>query len=176
MKICLDLDGVLVDFVGGAAKIFGYDPSVVTTWDYYPLIGVTESEFWRRIDEAGSDFWAHLEPYPWAMDLYDKCASIAPTILLTTPSKCPTSAHGKVRWMQSVFGTNFRKFLIGPSKEFCANADTVLIDDNDSNCKRFEEVGGNAILFPRPWNAHAGIADPYTHTLESLDFLGGRLL
>jgi 5'(3')-deoxyribonucleotidase len=170
MKICLDMDGVLVDFVGGAATLIGYDPSVVNTWDYYPLIGKTENEFWRAIDAAGSDFWATLPIYPWALDLYRECKAIAPTIFLTSPSQCPSSMHGKLRWMQDNFGRQFRDYLVGPKKEFCATPDTILIDDSDANCKKFQAAGGRPILFPRPWNENRGIAEPYSFVLEQLDY------
>lgn len=171
MKIVLDVDGVLVDFVGGTAKLMGFDPAVVTMWDYYPAIGTTEAEFWAKIDAVGADFWATLEPYPWASDLVRQCKTVAPTILLTTPSLDPSSAHGKVRWMQATFGPKFRDYLIGPRKEFCAHPDTVLIDDSDANVEKFRDHGGGAILFPRPWNKNRDVADPLAYTLERLDEL-----
>lgn len=170
MRICLDVDGVLVDFVGGAAKLLNYDPAVVTCWDYYPLIGKTEDEFWRAIDSAGSDFWHDLPIYPWAIKLIEDCRSTAPTILLTSPSQCPSSAHGKLRWIQSHLGRRFRDYLIGAKKEFCARPDTILIDDSDANYRKFEEHGGRAILFPRPWNQNRLIAEPYSFVLEQLDY------
>lgn len=171
MKICLDIDGVLVDFVGGAAKVLGYDPKVVTCWDYYPLIGTTEDEFWRAIDAAGSDFWATLPEYPWCDQLVKSCDEVAPTILLTTPSKCPSSTHGKLRWMHGKFGSGFRDYLMGPKKEYCATPETVLIDDSDANCKKFREHGGRAILFPRPWNENRGISgNPMTYVESMLMF------
>ena len=170
MKICLDVDGVLVDFVAGAGKLLGYDPAVVNTWHYYTLIGMTEGEFWKAIDAAGSDFWADLPAYPWAQDLVKQCKATAPTILLTSPSQCPSSMHGKLRWMQAQFGRQFRDYLVGPKKEFCATPDTLLIDDSDSNCKKFQAAGGRAILFPRPWNDNRGIEEPYSFVLEQLDY------
>ncbi len=170
MKICLDMDGVLVDFVGGAAKVLNYDPAVVNCWDYYPLIGVTENEFWKAIDAAGSDFWAYMPEYPWCQQLYDDCCKHGPTILLTSPSQCPSSTHGKLRWMQEKFGRRFRDYLMGAKKEFCARPDTVLIDDSDANCKKFQDHGGRAILFPRPWNENRGMDEPYSFVLEQLDY------
>ena len=151
-RICLDIDGVLADFVSHAGTLLGYDTAVVTTWDYYPLIGKTEDEFWRAIDGAGSDFWANMPAFPWFHELVGLCERHAPTILLSSPSRCPSSTHGKLRWIQSQFGSGFRKYLLGPAKEFCAAPGVVLIDDSDANCEKFEKHDGEAILFPQPWN------------------------
>ena len=54
--------------------------------------------------------------------------------------------------MQNRFGRGFRDFLIGPPKWICARPDQLLIDDNDGNVESFRERGGQAILFPQPWN------------------------
>lgn len=158
MRLFCDIDGVLADFVGGAAKILNYDPAVVTTWDYYPLIGTTEKAFWAAIDEAGSDYWANLEAYSWADELDFLCKNYDERyVLLTSPSKCPSSHHGKMRWMASRYGKGFRNYLIGPRKEYCAREGSVLIDDSDANCEKFKAHGGKAIVFPQPWNKNAHI-------------------
>ena len=175
MKICLDIDGVLADFVGGAGKVVGYDPAVVTIWDYYHLVGKTEDEFWAIVDAAGAEFWADLPSYPWRQKVYDYCSSLGDTILLTTNSKHHKSAEGKVLWMQKYFGENFRNYLMGPKKEFCAHENTVLIDDSDANCEKFRKHGGNAILFPRPWNENRGIADPIQYTFCELHELASDI-
>jgi 5'(3')-deoxyribonucleotidase len=175
MNICLDVDGVLADFVGGTARLLGFDPTLVTMWDYYPQVGQTEESFWRAVDAAGADFWANLEPYPWERELFDACNQMGNTILLTTPSTSPTSPEGKLRWIQEQYGKDFRKYLIGPAKEFCANPNTVLIDDSESNCAKFRSYGGHAILFPRPWNYHRTMSDPLAYTLETLDMIVGSV-
>jgi 5'(3')-deoxyribonucleotidase len=144
----------------------------VTTWDYYPQVGTTEAKFWDAIDAAGADFWAGLESYPWAQKLFHSCVVAGQTILLTTPSNSETSPQGKLRWIQNNFGGNFRSYLMGPAKEFCAQPGTVLIDDSESNCKKFREAGGEAILFPRPWNYNRNYDDPLKYTLDMLILYG----
>ena len=168
-RICLDIDGVLADFVGQAGKLFNYDPAVVTTWDYYGQIGQTEETFWEAISAAGSDFWATIPPYEWMRTLHAQCELHAPTVLLTSPSKCPWSPHGKTRWIQKHFGKNFRRYRMGPAKEFCAAEHTILIDDSDANVAKFEQHGGQTILFPQPWNANRDYAhDPLAYTFKEL--------
>lgn len=167
--IFLDVDGVLVDFVSGAGALMGYDPKVVTCWDYYPLIGKTEDEFWRAIDAAGSGFWECLPTYPWFEMLYCECKKYAETILLTSPSQDPSSHHGKFLWMKRMFGSRFRDYLIGPSKRSCAGPGKILIDDSDANCEKFAAAGGQAILFPAAWNENRDLRDdPFGYTAAEL--------
>lgn len=168
-QICLDIDGVLADFVGGSAKLLGFDPKLVTTWHYYEQVGTTEAKFWEAIDNAGLDFWRELKKYYWADHLWLACCGRAQTILLTSPSNHHSSVSGKLLWMQSEFGLGFRDYLMGSPKDVCARPGTVLIDDSDDNCEKFLKAGGVAILFPRPWNKLRGLADdPMPYVLQQL--------
>ncbi|MEI6726086.1 MAG: hypothetical protein WCN81_07685, partial [Actinomycetes bacterium] len=51
----------------------------------------------------------------------------------------------------------------------------VLVDDSDANVAAARELGMNALLFPRPWNADSGrpVSDLLTE-LESLAVAGHR--
>lgn len=162
-QICLDIDGVLADWIGGASKLFGIDPEeLYQRWppgaDITDVAGISMGEMWKAIDEAGIEFWATLEPYPWARDLWELCKVTAPSVILTSPSQHPTSLAGKLIWLDHMFGSPFRDYLMGPNKYFCARTGAVLIDDNDKKATRFvvdEEgipTGASAILFPQPWN------------------------
>ena len=115
-------------------------------------LGVSDIEMWRRVDAEGAAFWATLEPHPWTEELWRRAKATAPTILLTTPSQHSSSLAGKLQWMDRFLGAPFRDFLIGPRKEFCASDGVLLIDDRESNCRKFFEAGGSAQVFPRPWN------------------------
>jgi hypothetical protein len=117
------------------------------------VLGISGNEMWRPINAAGADFWANLKPLPWCTELMTACTSIAPTTILTSPSKDPRAAAGKTAWLQRVFGSSFRDYLIGPAKAACAHRGAVLIDDSDEGCKAFEAAGGRAVVFPQPWNS-----------------------
>lgn len=175
MRILLDMDGVLADFVGGAAKLIGFDPALVTEWDFYPAIGETEDSFWKKISKGKSLFWEQLEEYPWSVNLITACNITAPTIILTAPSKhrlCKEySSIGKMRWMSNRWGPEFDDYYLGTKKEFCASPDSVLIDDNDKNCERFQQAGGRAILFPQPWNQNRDIKDKVAFVMERLNYI-----
>ncbi len=98
MRIFLDMDCVLADFVSGAARIHGINPA-----DYYTFARPGEygmehvvarlkgwppsrtgadgtvsftGRFWESIN-ATPGFWAGLDPLPWASDLFQLCAERA---------------------------------------------------------------------------------------------------
>lgn len=174
MRIYLDIDGVLADFVGAAARYMKFDPTLVTEWDFYSLIGTTDKDFWDCVKSHGQEFWSSMEAYPWCHSLFGDCNAVAPVTLLTAPpprSDCrPSAIAGRVEWIHATFGESFRDYFAGCKKETVATPNSLLIDDNDSNCKKFEDAGGRCILFPRPWNANRGIDEPYSFVMEQLDY------
>ena len=163
-RIFLDLDGVLADWLSPAVRAHGRDPDEVlaawpaSTYDLAKVLGVSTNALWKPIHAQGAAFWEQLEPYPWVHDMVRGCQEFAPTTILTSPSLDPMAAAGKVAWMQRVLGRDFRDFLIGPDKPSCARPGAVLIDDRDSGCEDFIAAGGNAVVFPQPWNSLRSIA------------------
>lgn len=177
MKIYCDLDGVLVNFTKGCQKIF-------PTWtepmfkgnDCRAHLGITDQEFWETIDKYGEEWWANLEPEPWAEELisvvnfYDR-----DFIILTSPSLSHFAASGKVLWLQKYFNSKrFKRYIITPAGNKCllANKESVLIDDNDKNCMEFREHLGYTILFPRSWNENHNKEDQkIEHTKSQLQII-----
>lgn len=157
--ILLDMDGVLCDFVGEACELHGRDPATVTRWDFYAGWGMTAADFWRPINHQGRDFWARLQPYPWAAELIEAVAKADPDFhVCTTPSASPESLAGKLDWLHAHFGRRFRRYHMTPSKAALAAPGRLLIDDSDHNVGDFIANGGEAMLFPQPWNRFATIA------------------
>ena len=160
--ILLDMDEVLVDFVGGACRLFRADPNRLKNrpeWDIVPylgLVGLTQNRFWERINLAGEDFWLDLEELPWASDVLELCNQYAERVLIvTTPSTDVDSYSGKVKWLQRRFGRDFKDFCLFSEKELLAKPDRLLIDDNPDNCAKFVEEGGNSLVCPQYGNALA---------------------
>lgn len=169
----LDIDGVLADFAGAAAALHGRDPSLdwwpTGHYDMARVLGMTDLEFWAPINECGSDFWASLGTLPWAQDLVQmvmcECSGFT---LTTSPSRHPSSAHGKTEWIHRMFGSSFRNYMIGPPKHLLSKwPGAILIDDYHVNVATFREYGGRAILFPQKWNAHHNL-DHMSHTASEL--------
>ena len=173
MKCLLDLDGVLTDFMSAAHQFHGlpysYEdyPYPLGEWDCLPpaTANMTPQEFWGRL---GADFWANL---PWMPDgkailcLLETYFGPENICLLSSPTGLAESVSGKVRWIQQNMPEYRRRFLIGPTKHFCAHRGVVLIDDADHNVTSFGEYGGLAVLVPRKWNTGRG--NPTLETIET---------
>lgn len=164
------MDGVIADFVGGSLRVIGKTiPFSDIRWDYYGQIGMTEKEFWTEINKHGPEFWSGLESFDWTKDLVS-LVSEKPWSILSTPSDHPQCQSGKIQWLQDKFGADFRNYVFTKNKQLLAKPGTVLIDDNDGNCARFKAAGGEAILFPQPWNENRGLID-----VDPVDYVFKRL-
>ena len=185
MKVAyMDLDGVLVNWDLGVQKLF---PEVEfggapTQWNGLQEkiaeeygINVPEAErfMWARIEGTGTEFWEGLELYGMGLALYERMWRMSPVIFLTSPSASPSSASGKMAWLQRHSSTlemarasrvhqlgdskyaskpAHRTFAICPDKALLAGPDKLLVDDRQKNVERFAAAGGAAILWPQPWN------------------------
>jgi 5'(3')-deoxyribonucleotidase len=181
-RICLDVDGVLADFIKAAIRVHGLDEEFVRRqwnlyrdprpWDMAEVIGCSTNAFWKPIHKAGEAFWEDLELLDHAKELYAACSDIAPTILLTSPSQHRSSHSGKSAWIQKHFGRSFRDYSISPRKDFCASPGVVLIDDSPEGCKLFAKGknGGWPILFPSIGNEKHDIqgSDILKHVISEL--------
>lgn len=175
MKILIDMDGVLADFTGQCEVLFKTSLNPWPEPGNYAvdvLLKLTPEEFWRRIDETKDAFWAGMRKTKEADALLTCCTELVGRkniAILTSPSQSPWCHYGKAAWIKNHFPELQRNLLIGACKEFCANENTVLIDDYDGNVKKFRDSGGSAVLFPRPWNTlHEKCKYPLTHVNDEL--------
>lgn len=173
--IFIDLDGVLVDFFNAALKLHGAphlaDNWPAGEWDMPKVIGIGKGDFWRAIDDAGPLWWASLASYAWVAQLLTLAESVAPFTIATSPSLSPNSYMGKALWLNEnirLDGRSRRNWMLGESKHLLARPGTVLIDDNDIQCRKFVEAGGSAIIFPQPWNTGHGHHSPMVHVERML--------
>lgn len=173
MHILLDCDGVLADFVGGAARVHERSPEILS-WDFWLEWGMEPGEFWAPL--ATREFWLSLRPYRWATELLDSLRAVGDVTVCTTALHLNTGecVGAKLDWLESYFAIHPSDVVIGRKKWLMAGKDTVLIDDCDENVGRFWRAGGSAILFPQPWNASAG--RNYQHVLNHLEYLSGAPL
>jgi len=168
--IFLDMDGVLCDFVSSAFSAHGmkYDHAVYPrgVFAIEKVIGVTTSEFWRRIDFGGESFWENLDPYPWARTLVDELQEIDKVVIATSPSRSPASYSGKRRWLQKM-GMCKLDSMFGACKWLMAKSDRTLVDDGEHNIVEWEKAGGYAVVVPQPWNHANPVDDVVKHVLSA---------
>ena len=151
MQWFLDLDGVIVDFIGGIIKFWNLKctHNDITHWGgLYDFFDGTEEEFWAPLPET---FWQNLDFTEEAEAILDLVAPHKPTILTAPPW---TGASGKQKWIQKNLPEYFDhgRYLIGPGKDVIAHPGAILIDDGEHNIDAWVANGGQGILVPRPWN------------------------
>ena len=164
--VYLDMDGVLVEFIGGLHKRMGlpYDTYPYKYGEFEMLEeiakakGVGMPELYKQTDDR--QFWRDLVWTSYAQDIL-KLVSEATvpenTFILTSPMARGDAWAGKVDWVLSMMPEFKRRLIIcAAPKHLLAKPNTLLIDDKDQNVDDFIAHGGAAFLVPRPWNsAHA---------------------
>lgn len=146
--IFVDLDDVLADFKGAAMALHGkpdHKPAPNDPWDLASVLGISAAQFWQPINELGAEFWAELKPLPWCFRLLDLVSDYTPSwYILTSPSFCPSSYVGKIRWMREHIHGRFNSFIITGHKHLLATPNSILVDDRLENCEKFVDAGGMA--------------------------------
>lgn len=157
MNILLDMDGVLVDFEGGAARLFGTTLAEleerwqIGEWDICKVLELHPLEFWERI-EREQEFWFKLEETAEARELYKMCKSFGDVYFCSSPCLDPQSAAGKMKWLNHFLNCHCRNFILTPAKHL---VNGFLIDDCRAN--------NPAFLWPRVGNG----AKPEERTPEA---------
>lgn len=157
--VLIDMDGVLCDWVGGVCDLLGRS-RVETLRDWnrgeYSIegsFGLESDRLWNLIHRQGGDWWAHLDPLPWITELLSLFSETNAEIsILTSPGCSVYAPSGKARWMREHIPGLADRLHIGQDKSLLARPGSLLIDDHGSNCQKFRDAGGQAVLFPQPWN------------------------
>lgn len=162
IKLALDLDGVLFDFVKAICKHFGRPnpfENGFTGWtleESPEFDGISRSEMFHACKNVA--FWENLEKMPEADSLLNTILEffqVENMCICTAPTEPPEPAiEGKRNSLRKYYrrhGLHQRVIATG-LKYFLASPGTILVDDGDHNVEAFEEHGGLTILIPRPWN------------------------
>lgn len=179
--VWLDLDGVLVDFLGGLHRALDipYDinhyPYEKGKWNM--LTDIKELDdvpvtFEQCNDACTKNFWENLE---WMHDGHDVLRTVmryfAPIdiCLLTTCMPNPESVSGKLEWIRRNLPCFYNSAIIldvDASKVLYARPDALLIDDRNKNINEFIAAGSQGLLVPRPWNRAHFYADKTFEVVE----------
>lgn len=169
--IFLDLDGVLVDFTGGAIKAHECKHNCIIPGEFYVHkgMGITEKMFWSKCQ--GHDFWANLEWMHDGKQILDAVMRLGvPVWLLSTHSDDAGSCSGKYDWVSREIPHLRRNLILCPNKAAVSRPGALLIDDYDANIEKwifphdYDSLGGGqAILVPRLWNSFHRY---HEHTLD----------
>tara|TARA_R110000824_G_scaffold27426_13_gene93264 strand:- start:2460 stop:2999 length:540 start_codon:yes stop_codon:yes gene_type:complete len=161
MKIYCDMDGVLVDLVGGIIKASksSLNSELITEilsmdWSFRkehpdPMYNQALNEIKTSISD-NVDFWADkLEPMPDALELWDYISQFDVSILSHPWDKC--SQEGKEFWVLNNLETrpsNIYLPMNGNKHQYAVNEDNtpnILIDDFKKYITKWTDAGGIAV-------------------------------
>jgi hypothetical protein len=158
--VFIDLDGVMVDWFGGVADLIGDDPNIfrdiyLNDPDPKNVVNnlIQHNNVWTKILAGGPEWWADLDPLPWAAELWATMKTMGKVCVCTSsgnskkyPETAAASSAGKVLWMGKHLDDP-NNFAICPRKALLAHPDAVLIDDFERNIRAFSKAGGYGILW-----------------------------
>ena len=121
-RIFFDMDGVLVDFESGVAK----------------LSEETKEEYKGRIDEVPGVF-ALMKPAPGAIEAVQLLAKHFDVYILTTsPWNNPTAANDKIEWVKKYINSIFHKRVIITHHKELLQGDYLIDDRNKNGASEFQ--------------------------------------
>jgi 5'(3')-deoxyribonucleotidase len=179
-RVYLDMDGVLVDFLGGLHKALGL-PFDINCYPY-------ELGKWDMLEDTGypfsivnamctEDFWAGLKWMHDGLDILNVVLSYfsaSDVYLLSSPMLSSGSWTGKFKWVkQNIPGFERRLIVTGAPKSIFATPNSLLIDDRPTNIFNFEAAGGKTIIVPRPWGCYDDSITAIDHVRRGLEVLCG---
>lgn len=179
MKLFLDMDEVLVDFVGGLHRKFNkpFDPD---NWPYtlgrdgymfFADMGITREEANEKCDYL---FFASLHWTSYGKELLrllEDQFKQEDIFLLTRPMGHPGSVAGKVAWAREHLPRYEQQTIITTAnKSLLAAPDRLLIDDCDDNVEQWRNACcAPAIVVPCWWNhAHWYRNNPISFVAKGL--------
>lgn len=160
-KLYCDMDGVLVDFLGGADEVASknhYDER------WLDIAKRSQIEAWDILSRKGPDFWADLDWEIYGKKLWNSIKEYDPVILSAYPYSIedPTiktdAVIGKREWINRNIGSYFASTAVICSmdeKSLFADENSILIDDFIWLINEWEKAGGIGVLhksFPETMN------------------------
>lgn len=159
IHIAIDMDDVLVDFVGGLRTAMKTEYNIdipeenVTNWNLHPILDPVIGYSWWRWMKEREWIWATFPPVPGAIGSIERLRADGHYVELVT-NKPRWAEHNVWKWLgkwRPAF--NAVTIVDGQSqRKIDLTMADILVDDKPENCQQFLDAGRNAILFARPHN------------------------
>lgn len=159
-EIAVDMDDVLVDFVGGLVAAIKLEHNVTITreqleecgWDLHPLLDPIIGRSWWSWLRESEWLWARFPAVPGAIGSIDKLRRQGRYLELIT-SKPEWAEHNVWKWLGHYRPAFNRVTIVSPNeRKIDLTTASLLIDDKPENCLDFISEGRNAILLSVPHN------------------------
>lgn len=171
-QIFCDMDGVLVDLVGGVGKALYEDAPTDASANYvkiqqkarevldgqpllsehldktHPNFKKDTRNFLYRVLMDNRRFWMNLEWLPDGKKLWDYIKKYDP-VILSKPTDLQ-AVIGKKKWVKDNIGLPKERVQIRYDKSPYAQYEGkigILIDDFESNTSKFDAAGGRTVLY-----------------------------
>jgi len=160
VHIAIDLDDVILDFVGNLVDVLNteYDAGLtresVTDWDLTKILDPIIGESWWKWWERRDWLWAQAPAVPGAIGGLEKLRRNGHYLEIVTAK--PRWAEAQTfRWLGKWRPPVHRVTIIPVEQKLKKSEVTfaeLLIDDKPDNCEEFLQANRRAILFKRPHN------------------------
>lgn len=161
MRILVDVDGVLADYVGailaGVNETLGtsFRHEDVTQWNISEALGIGSQTV--RDFAVSPDLVRGLEPIRGAKEGFKMLDQTQYVYVVTCPGDTPTWTSDREAWLWKHFQFPRSRVVHTYCKHIIQG--DMLIDDNVDNVRAWaaEHKYGVALLWDRPWNQRADV-------------------
>lgn len=175
--IAIDLDDVILDFVGGIRRWIKteYDVEIpeesITDFNLRPFLDPIIGKNWWTALRERDWLWPNFEAVPGAIGALERLRNEGHYLEIVT-SKPRWAEYATWKWLGKWRPPVQRVTIVGPKDKKADFSDAdVLIDDKVQNVVEWEESGRPAILFTRTHNVKAEAAIRASGWREVLDCL-----
>lgn len=153
MRILLDVDGVIADFVGAICYELDnrYVPEDFKEPSMLEAMSPWDQNRFEQLSRM-EGLCESIEPYDDAKSFVEELHELGEVYAVTKPWKARTWAWERMNWLEDRFGIQ-RDRIIFTGQKHLVRGD-VLIEDNAENLNSWHlhTDGGIALLLDRPWN------------------------
>jgi 5'(3')-deoxyribonucleotidase len=170
LRVLLDVDGVLADFVKSYLRLVyevtgrWYEHHHVTEFNLGNALGLTADEA-SEVNKGIVQGWcSEIEPLTGAIEGVGALSYLADVYVVTSPwNKCPTWTYEREQWLARHFGIPHAKVLHGSAKHLVRG--DVLVDDKTETCVKWqaEHPCSSCVLWKSPWNSRDAWAGVLTN-------------
>lgn len=159
MRILLDCDGVLADFVGAVcrdlSRQFGeFRPDHFVEYDLASQLGPLARSYFLGELSSDPQLCPSILPYQEHKG-YRALSSVADVVVLTSPWTPPHWEGQRRRWLREHFDVNPNQVIFAPRRQKQFVFGDVLVEDHIETAIQWyrRHPDGQAFVMRRPWNS-----------------------
>ena len=183
MRILVDMDGILVDFLAGFLRAYNQKygdmlrKADIVEWELSRVVkpACNEAGVLSILDEE--NFFDRLRPLPGAVESILHLDALGHEVFIATAAGSADSARAKLTWIQHYLGWSRRRVIITHQKHLI-DAD-VLIDDKPLMLRRWkaQRPDARAMTIAYPYNrVVADLVDVDAHNYEDTTHAWGQIV